>query len=125
MTAIECPFCDACAEEIVVHNDLWFARWDVFPVSIGHLLLIPFRHMASYFDATHQEKQGLLQILDESKQFLDAKYRPDGYNIGINVGEAAGQTVMHLHVHLIPRYHGDVGHPEGGVRGVIPSKQQY
>jgi diadenosine tetraphosphate (Ap4A) HIT family hydrolase len=88
-------------------------------------LLIPVRHIASYFDTTPQEKQDLLQILDESKHVLDMKFHPDGYNIGINIGAVAGQTIMHLHVHVIPRYEGDVGHPDGGVRGVIPSKQKY
>jgi diadenosine tetraphosphate (Ap4A) HIT family hydrolase len=120
-----CPFCDATAEEIVIQNEFWFALWDKYPVSPGHLLLIPFRHIANYFDTTLQEQQALLQILDDAKRFLDEQYQPDGYNIGINVGKAAGQTVMHLHVHVIPRYHGDIGRPEGGVRGVIPSKQQY
>jgi diadenosine tetraphosphate (Ap4A) HIT family hydrolase len=125
MKVTECPFCKADAEEMVIQNKLWFAWWSKYPVSPGHLLLITFRHIASYFDATQHEKQRLIQILDEAKHLLDEKHHPDGYNIGINVGEAAGQTVMHLHVHLIPRYRGDVSHHEGGVRGVIPSKQQY
>lgn len=125
MESRECPFCDVRSEEIVLQNEFWFTRWDKYPVSPGHLLLIPFRHIASYFDTTLKEKQLLLQILDDCKRFLDAKYHPDGYNIGINIGEAAGQTIMHLHVHVIPRYQHDTPHPEGGVRGVIPSKQHY
>lgn len=125
MESRECPFCDFDSEEIVVQNALWLARWDKYPVSPGHLLLIPFRHVASYFDTTSQEKQLLLQILDDCKQFLDTHYNPNGYNIGINIGVAAGQTIMHLHIHIIPRYYGDVTHPEGGVRGVIPNKQKY
>jgi diadenosine tetraphosphate (Ap4A) HIT family hydrolase len=125
MESATCPFCDVSSEEIVIHNEQWFARWDKYPVSPGHLLLIPLRHVSNYFDTTPQEKQSLLQILDESKHVLDMKYHPDGYNIGINIGAVAGQTIMHLHVHVIPRYQDDMAHPEGGVRGVIPSKQTY
>ena len=98
------------------------ARIDNHPVSPGHTLIIPKRHVASFFETTEEERQAMLRLLDEAKVILDRKHRPDGYNIGINGGEAAGQTVMHLHIHLIPRYKGDRPDPRGGVRWVLPDK---
>ena len=91
----------------------------------GHLLILPRRHVAGFFDASANERAALIELLDAGKALLDERYRPDGYNIGVNVGAAAGQTVLHLHVHLIPRYRGDVAEPRGGVRGVIPARQNY
>ena len=91
----------------------------------GHLLLIPFRHIPTLFEATDEEQAALLALVREAKDLLDDRFRPDGYNIGVNVGTAAGQTVMHLHVHVIPRYAGDMEDPRGGVRGVIPEKRGY
>jgi diadenosine tetraphosphate (Ap4A) HIT family hydrolase len=118
-----CPFCDASGE--VAGNALAYARFDAHPVNPGHLLLLTRRHAEHWFEATADERAALLELVDAGKRLLDERYRPDGYNIGINVGEAAGQTVMHLHVHLIPRYRGDVPEPRGGVRGVIPARQSY
>jgi len=89
------------------------------------ILLIPFRHIPALFDATDEEQIALLALLREAKTLLDGRLHPDGYNVGVNVGETAGQTVMHLHVHVIPRYAGDVEDPRGGVRGVIPEKRKY
>ena len=106
-------------------NDLCYARYDRYPVSPGHLLLIPFRHVAGLFDATDMEQAALLALVREAKDFLDDRFHPDGYNVGVNVGKIAGQTVMHLHVHVIPRYAGDMEDPRGGVRGVIPEKRVY
>ena len=120
-----CPFCNPSADEIVVKNDLCYARWDRYPVSKGHILVIPFRHTADYFSLTVEEKQSLLTLIDECKEVIEKNFRPAGYNIGFNVGEAAGQTVMHCHCHVIPRYAGDTENPRGGVRGVIPRKQDY
>jgi diadenosine tetraphosphate (Ap4A) HIT family hydrolase len=119
-----CPFCNAAAAA-VLQNTLTYAVPDKFPVTQGHLLLIPFRHVESYFDTTPAEREALLELLDRAKALTDEKFAPDGYNIGVNVGAAAGQTVAHVHVHLIPRYRGDVARPRGGVRGVIPAKQSY
>jgi diadenosine tetraphosphate (Ap4A) HIT family hydrolase len=119
----DCPFCDS--SEAVLSNELSYVRLDKYPVSSGHLLIVPYRHIASYFDATVEEKRDLLDSIEQAKVFLEKQYSPDGYNIGINCGVAAGQTVMHLHIHLIPRHKGDVDDPTGGVRGVIPSKQKY
>jgi diadenosine tetraphosphate (Ap4A) HIT family hydrolase len=98
---------------------------DGYPVSPGHTLLIPRRHTGSFFDLSTQERDDLLALLDRAKQALDAELQPQGYNIGINDGAAAGQTVPHLHVHLIPRFEGDLPDPRGGVRWVIPAKAKY
>ena len=121
-----CPFCRVEAErEILASSELSLAFFDGFPVSPGHVLIIPRRHVASYFDLTAEERQDIQSLLSHVKSIIDEKYHPDGYNIGVNVGEAAGQSVLHVHLHLIPRFKGDVSNPRGGVRGVIPSKQNY
>jgi diadenosine tetraphosphate (Ap4A) HIT family hydrolase len=117
----ECPFCDATAA--VLSNALALARFDKYPVSVGHLLVMTRRHVASYFESTAAERAALLELIDAGKALLDERFSPAGYNIGINVGATAGQTIAHLHVHLIPRYAGDVADPRGGVRGVIPDKR--
>jgi len=96
---------------------------DKYPASPGHLLLIPFRHAPTLFDATDAELAALIALAREAKTLLDDRFHPDGYNVGANVGAAAGQTVMHLHIHVIPRYAGDVADPRGGVRGAIPEKR--
>lgn len=119
----DCPFCNC--DEAVLRNDLAYARYDKYPVNPGHLLVLPLRHVASWFEATPPERQALLALVEEGKRLLDQRLSPDGYNIGINVGEAAGQTIMHLHIHLIPRHRGDCTNPRGGVRGVIPARQSY
>lgn len=121
-----CPFCLVEQErEIIASSSLSIAFFDGFPVSPGHALIIPRRHVASFFDLTEEERQDLLSLLDRVKGIVEEKYHPDGYNIGVNVGAAAGQSVFHVHMHLIPRYVGDVQNPKGGVRGVIPAKQKY
>jgi diadenosine tetraphosphate (Ap4A) HIT family hydrolase len=119
------PFANPAPDVQVLNNDLCYARLDSHPVSQGHLLIIPFREFASYFDATEAEKAALWSLVDEARDWLDARFQPAGYNIGINVGAAAGQTVMHLHVHVIPRRFGDSADPRGGVRGVIAARQKY
>ncbi|WP_395838099.1 DEAD/DEAH box helicase family protein [Archangium violaceum] len=111
--------------EWVASNALGFAIRDRYPVSPGHTLVIPRRHVATWFEATPEEQRALFELVDEVKRGLDASHKPDGYNVGINVGEAAGQTVFHLHVHVIPRYRGDMADPRGGVRHVIPGKGNY
>jgi len=125
MVDLTCPFCNPLPDEIVLQNTLCYARYDRYPASPGHLLLIPFRHVAGLFDATDAELTALLALAREAKTLLDERLHPDGYNVGANVGTAAGQTVMHLHVHVIPRYAGDVADPRGGVRGAIPEKRIY
>ena len=121
-----CPFCKVESErEIITSSLLSIAFFDGFPVSPGHALIIPKRHVASFFDLTKDEQQDMLKLVDSVKSIIDEKYHPDGYNVGVNIGEAAGQSIFHVHMHLIPRYKGDVSNPRGGVRGVIPSKQNY
>jgi len=102
-----------------------FVIRDGYPISSGHTLIIPKRHIASFFDATETERQVLFKLLDQEKTRLDNEFRPAGYNIGINDGPAAGQTVPHLHIHLIPRYEGDVEDPRGGIRWIVPEKAKY
>jgi len=98
---------------------------DAYPVSIGHSLVIPRRHVGSWFETTEKERNAILALIDEAKAMIDAELAPNSYNIGINDGPAAGQTVPHLHMHLIPRFQGDVADPRGGVRWVIADKAKY
>lgn len=120
-----CPFCAPAPERILVENDVALAMRDAFPVSTGHVLILPRRHARSFFEVTRDERAGLLALLDRARELLDAEHRPDGYNIGINDGPAAGQTVPHLHIHLIPRYRGDRPDPRGGVRWIFPERADY
>jgi len=106
-------------------NEHAFAIRDRFPVSPGHALVITKRVVPDWFSATSEERAALMQLVDVVKQRMDADHRPDGYNIALNAGAAAGQTVMHLHIHVIPRFKGDMDDPSGGVRHVIPSKGNY
>ncbi|HEY8910614.1 MAG TPA: HIT family protein [Desulfosporosinus sp.] len=114
----ECIFCTLPKTDIIVENELALAFFDKFPVNEGHVLIIPKRHVASLFDATREEIMDIWALLGNVKEVLDKRFHPDGYNVGINVGAAAGQTVFHMHVHVIPRYQGDVSDPRGGVRKV-------
>lgn len=122
---MSCVFCDIKEDRIIYQNYLWVAILDGYPVSEGHTLLIPKRHCETYFDLNQVELGALVGAVDHVKEILDSKYKPNGYNIGVNCGEAAGQTVMHCHIHIIPRYNGDCEDPRGGIRGVIQSKQKY
>lgn len=122
---MQCPFCQLPLERIIAQNEHAFAIRDAYPVSPGHTLIIPRRHIASFFDTTQEEKNALLALLDEAKRIVEYEQKPDSYNIGINDGAAAGQTVPHLHIHLIPRYTGDAEDPRGGVRWVVPEKARY
>ena len=125
MSEKDCIFCNLTPDRIITESDYTITIRDGFPVSEGHTLIIPKRHVQSFFDLQAIEKAAILQALDEAKEALDREFNPDGFNIGINDGEAAGQTVMHLHVHLIPRYKGDTEDPRGGVRHVFPGKAKY
>ena len=120
-----CPFCPAKDREIIASHALAVAVADSFPLTKGHSLIVPRRHVASFFELTLDERLAMLGLLDEAKAVLDRQHAPDGYNIGINDGTAAGQTVMHVHVHLIPRYRGDADDPRGGVRWIFPRKAEY
>ena len=122
----ECFFCKSIKNNyFYLENELAIARLDDFPVNKGHLEVILKRHIKDWWGTTLEEKIAIFNLLEEAKKMIDDKYSPDGYNIGMNLGEKAGQSVMHLHVHLIPRYDGDVENPRGGVRGIIPEKQNY
>ena len=118
-----CIFCNP--TNILINGEYSYSRLDGYPVSEGHCLIIPKRHVSSIDDLTDVELKDLYTVLHQTKILIRETYLPDGFNIGINEGEAAGQTVPHLHIHLIPRYEGDVECPRGGVRGVIPSKCNY
>jgi diadenosine tetraphosphate (Ap4A) HIT family hydrolase len=118
-----CPFCRD--PEIVMENELAFADYDSYPVNPGHCLIILRRHIAEYFEATAEEKAAIWALVDKMKPIIDEEFNPDGYNVGVNIGKSAGQSVPHVHIHMIPRYQGDMEDPRGGVRGVIPHKQKY
>lgn len=120
-----CVFCSLPQDRIVESNDLAMVIRDGFPISPGHTLVIPKRHVGSFFEITAEERTAMFALLDKTASVLKEEYRPAGYNIGINDGPAAGQTVPHLHIHLIPRYQDDVGDPRGGVRWIIREKADY
>lgn len=120
-----CPFCQISALDIVVENAFHMVIRDRYPVSVGHSLIIPKRHVASLFELTDEEFNALYELLHKTCGQLDAESQPSGYNVGVNVGEAAGQTMFHLHVHVIPRYVGDQADPRGGIRWIFPEKADY
>ena len=121
----KCFFCALLPPRIVDESAQTFVTRDAYPVSMGHTLVVPKRHTGSFFDLSTQERDDLLVMLDRTKKILDDELQPQGYNIGINDGAVAGQTVPHVHVHLIPRFAGDLPDPRGGVRWVIPNKAKY
>ena len=125
MEPTACAFCLLPRTRIVAENALAHVIRDAFPISRGHTLIIPKRHVGSFFAVTAEERDALFALLADAKSVLDSEFHPDGYNVGINDGIAAGQTVLHLHVHLIPRYAGDRHDPRGGVRWIIPEKADY
>ena len=124
-----CIFCQIVEgkmkSEIIADFENCMVIMDSFPVTPGHLLIIPKTHIEGWFESDGDVYSYLFDAVKDAKKWLDAEYSPDGYNIGINIGEAAGQSIPHLHVHLIPRYSRDMEKPKGGVRGVIPKKQGY
>ena len=122
----ECPFCNPDpSREIIAESSSTYAIFDKFPVSEGHALIIPRKHCSDYFELSFEEQSACWQLLNEVKQIVEKQYHPDGYNVGINISHVAGQTIPHVHIHLIPRYSGDTADPRGGVRGVIPHKRSY
>lgn len=122
---MECIFCSYPKENYIAENELAFAVFDKFPVNEGHILVIPKRHFENYFDATEEEIIAIFELTKECRNILEEKYNPDGYNIGVNVNYAGGQTIMHLHQHIIPRYQGDVENPRGGLRKLKPNLVEY
>jgi diadenosine tetraphosphate (Ap4A) HIT family hydrolase len=111
--------------ELLVETATVFSFYDKFPVSEGHSLVVPKRLVSNYFDLTLKEQTACWIVVNKVKAILQEKYNPDGFNIGLNINEDAGQTIPHCHIHIIPRYKGDVENPRGGIRGVIPSKKEY
>lgn len=121
-----CIFCEMPADRVIAENELCYAINDGFPVTPLHTLVIPKRHVADYFDLFQPELNAIHRILDELRSSIQDQDRTvTGFNVGVNAGESAGQTIFHCHIHLIPRRDGDVSNPRGGVRGVIPAKQSY
>ncbi len=128
MTDLECLFCDFTNTDqhnVISQNDLAYSRWDNFPVSDGHAEVVPKRHVESFFDLNEEEVLAIYGLARATREIIVAWHKPDAFNIGINDGEAAGRTIHHLHLHLIPRYTGDVENPRGGVRYIIPDKGNY
>jgi len=123
--ATDCPFCTLPPTRIVYADRLAVVIQDAYPVSRGHTLVLPRRHVGSLFELEPLERDAVFELLDLARRDLDQSLHPDGYNIGINDGPAAGQTVPHLHVHLIPRYTGDQVDPRGGVRWIFPERADY
>jgi diadenosine tetraphosphate (Ap4A) HIT family hydrolase len=117
-----CPFCHPQASAIILKNQQCYAIRDIAPVTRGHLLIIPYRHVGNYFDTTEEERGGILDLVDQARVYMDRAYSPQGYNIGVNVGMVAGQSVMHTHFHFIPRYRGDTKEIGGGIRRVVSPK---
>lgn len=120
-----CLFCCLPESRVLLRNETAIVVRDAFPVTRGHTLVIPLRHVESFFDTSAEERAAMFELLDAAKQLLQAEYAPAGFNIGIKDGAAAGQTIRHLHMHLIPRYAGDRPDPRGGVRWIIPEKADY
>ena len=125
LTQYLCPFCRIDPSKILAENDHALALADGFPVTEGHALIVPRRHVASFFETTKEEQSALFELVAQVREQLLEQHAPDGFNIGINDGGAAGQTVMHMHIHLIPRYAGDTEDPRGGVRWIMPEKAPY
>lgn len=115
---MSCIFCNLSKEDYILSDELSFAIYDVFPVNKGHILIIPKRHFSSLFEATEEEVVSFYRLLNKSRKLLDKEFKPDGYNVGVNIGKKAGQTIFHLHIHLIPRYIDDVSDDKlkGGIR---------
>lgn len=122
----DCPFCDPDKNRVIAESETCFAIRDAFPVTVGHSLIIPIRHVSNALELEEQEWSDLHRLLKEVSESLQRSDQTiSGFNVGINVDEDAGQTVMHAHVHLIPRRKGDVEHPRGGIRHLIPGKGHY
>ena len=123
---IKCQFCKLDdPNEIISENSTFLLKFDRYPVSVGHVLLIPKRHVISFPKLRKVEMLDFFELLKEAQKIIINKYSPDGFTIGINQGKAAGQTIDHLHIHLIPRFYGDIERPEGGIRKILPNKVPY
>ena len=121
-SSVPCPFC---ANSGTDSNRSAKAFADIYPISKGHFLVVPKCHVGSLFELTESERAAVWALAGKVRAMLNKKYRPSGFNIGLNDGAAAGQTIGHAHVHVIPRYAGDAKDPRGGVRWVLPKKAKY
>ena len=122
----KCIFCNIKkSDKIICESEHVIAFLDLYPVTPGHTLIIPKEHVINYFDISPAIQNEIWNLVNRCKEILDNTYHPNGYNIGININKSAGQTILHTHIHLIPRYTGDTQDPKGGVRGVIAEKQRY
>jgi diadenosine tetraphosphate (Ap4A) HIT family hydrolase len=119
-----CLFCKD-PRGVSIQHELAYSARDSYPASPGHTVVIPRRHVSSFFDLTPEEVAACMGLIKEEKIRIDEEFNPDGYNVGVNVGPAAGQSIFHVHIHIIPRYKGDVENPQGGIRHVIPKKAYY
>ena len=124
---MDCQFCKIANEKfhILYETDLAVAFYDNYPVNVGHVLIIPKRHCETYFELTKEELNDMFELSKKVKELLDKEFEPDGYNVGFNCLEAGGQTVMHAHMHVIPRYKGDCENPRGGIRKAVKRKDNY
>ncbi len=125
MDKTDCPFCQLKPRRIMLENDFAAAFPDGFPIAEGHTLVVPKRHVASLFELSEEEQSAVWKLVAQVRDKLMTEQKPDGFNIGLNDGTAAGQTVMHAHVHVIPRRLGDADDPRGGIRWILPKKAQY
>jgi diadenosine tetraphosphate (Ap4A) HIT family hydrolase len=122
---VACPFCEPDADRVWLQNSIGLVLWDAFPVTEGHTLVVPRQHVASIYELSPDHQAALWALVAEARNRLATDQHPDDFNIGLNDGLAAGQTIMHAHIHIIPRREGDVDDPKGGVRWVIPDKARY
>ncbi len=121
----KCPFCHPREGEVIFSSELVKGVWDTYPLNPGHVLLVPHRHIARWFDATPEEQVALTSAIEQATAAIEEQYSPEGFNIGFNDRKAAGQSVPHLHIHIIPRYEGDVPDSRGGIRNIIPARAEY
>ncbi len=119
-----CLFCTD-PKGVSLQNELAYSARDSYPVSPGHTLVMPRRHVAEFFELTAEEVAACMDLVRQERERLEVEFQPDGYNVGVNVGQAAGQSIYHTHIHIIPRYQGDVENPQGGVRHVLPARAHY
>lgn len=125
MTVPDCPFCNLSEDRVWLRTDKAISFYDNYPVSPGHALVIPKLHIAALMELPDQDLHEIWTLVGQVRTLLKEKFKPAGFNIGLNEGKAAGQTVPHAHIHIIPRYDGDVPDPRGGVRWVVPAKAKY
>lgn len=118
---ILCRFDDSSVNTIMVQSRRFYARYDNFPAADGHIEIVPKRHAVSFFELTPSEAREAYRLMAQAQRRLQERYKPDGFTIGVNDGHAAGRSIDHLHIHIIPRYRGDVKDPRGGIRQVVPN----